>query len=284
MNRLRLAAVGLVCAAALAPAGALAKPQWDQIPWWGDLDSEERARVERLAAEKQAYGACTGQTIAACFEKGRRIGWRLARVVIYLVQRSAADEDIRRIIDERRTSAEAPVRAIDLGAAAVLGPGGAAVTIVEFADFECPFCAHIFPVLKETVSAMGGKARLAFKHFPLKTHRTSLPAALAAVVANGAGKFWEMADLLFKNPDAHETKDLEGYAQRVGLPLDTFRTQIKAPATMKAVEKDKDEALHFGVKATPTLFVNGREFHPSRDKFLLTDRIEEEIDTLEKRK
>ncbi|HEY3352321.1 MAG TPA: thioredoxin domain-containing protein [Polyangia bacterium] len=282
MRRLTLAALCVACAAALAPAAAHARPRWDSIPWWGDLDTAERGRVERVANEQHAYGACTG-TVASCFENGKRIGWRLARLIIYLVQRGAADEDIARIIGERKASAEAPVRTVDLAGAPVFGPAGAPVTVVEFADFECPFCAQITPVLKEAATT-AGKTRIVFKHFPLKGHRGSVPAAAAAVVANDFGKFWEMAALLFKNPDAHEMKDLEGYAKEVGIQIDAFRTQMKAPGTLKVVEKDKTEGLRLGVKATPSLFVNGREFHAARDKFLLQDRIEEEIDNLEKRK
>jgi protein-disulfide isomerase len=283
MKHLSLAVLGLACAAALAPARAHAKSApWDSIPWWGDLDATERGRVERLATEKHAYGACT-DTITTCFAKGKRIGWRLARLVIYLVQRGAADEDIGRILDERKASAEAPVRPIDLTGAPAYGPAGAPVTVVEFADFECPFCAASFPTLKEAVNA-AGKTRLYFRNFPLKGHRNSVPAAMASAVANGFGKFWEMAALLFKNPDAHDLNDLVGYAKQVGIQESAFRDQMKAPATLKAVERDKDQGLHLGVKATPTLYVNGREFHPSRDKFLLQDRMEEELDNLERRK
>jgi protein-disulfide isomerase len=283
MKALTLATLCLALVAALAPARARGqRPPWESIPWWGDLDAGERGRVAKIAGEKQAYGACTG-TITDCFAKGKRIGWRLARLVIYLVQRGAADEDISRILDERRASAEAPVRPIDVAGTPGFGPSAAGVTVVEFADFECPFCAHVYPLLKEVVGAVG-KTRLYFKHFPLKGHRGSVPAAMAATVAHGFGKFWDMAALLFKNPDAHEARDLEGYAREVGIQEGAFRDQMKTPAILKVIERDKDLGLHLGVKATPTLYVNGREFHPARDKFLLQDRIEEEIDNVEKRK
>ena len=155
MNRLTLALLCLVSAAALAPAPAAARPRWDSIPWWGDLDAAERGRVERLADEQHAYGACT-DTIAACFDKGKRIGWRLARLVIYLVQRGASDEDIGRILGERKASAEAPVRTIDTAGTPAYGPAGAPVTVVEFADFECPFCAVARPILEGFVKKRFG--------------------------------------------------------------------------------------------------------------------------------
>jgi protein-disulfide isomerase len=279
----RFAALLLLAAVTLAPTRSAARPPWDSIPWWGDLDRSERTRVEKLAQEKPGYGACGGATIAACFEKGHRIGWRLARLVIYLVQRGAEDQDISRIVDERKASYNAQVRPIDLSGSPVMGSGGA-VTLVEFADFECPMCAATTPTLKDVVGSLGGKVKLVFKHFPLKGHRNSVNAALAAVVANAHGKFWGMADLLFKNIDDHESKSLESYAKQVGIPLDAFRAGLKDPATLKQLEKDKDLGLALGVRATPSLFVNGREFKPMRDRFLLLDRIEEELDRVDGKK
>ena len=281
---IRVALVLLLAAVTLAPTRALARPPWESIPWWGDLDRSERSRVEKLAREKYSYGPCPNATIAACFERGTRIGWRLTRLIIYLVQRGAEDQDIGRIIDERRVSHTAQPRALDVAGSPTLGGGSAKVTLVEFADFECPMCAGVTPVLKDVVGSLGGQAKLVFKHFPLKGHRNSVPAALAAVAAAGHGKFWQMADLLFKNMDGHEAKQLEGYAQRLGIPLEPFRAALKAPATLKVIEKDKDLGLAAGVRATPSLFVNGREYKPMRDRFLLLDRVEEELDRIEGRK
>jgi protein-disulfide isomerase len=279
---IRLLPLLLLAAVMLAPTRAQARPPWESIPWWGDLDRSERSRVEKLAQEKFSYGPCPNASIAACFERGTRIGWRLARLLIYLVQRGAEDQDISRIIDERRVSYTAQARAIDVAGAPSVGSG--AITLVEFADFECPMCGSITPTLKDVVGSLGGKVKLVFKHFPIKGHRNSVPAALAAVVAAGHGKFWQMADLLFKNMDSHETRQLEGFAERLGIPLPAFRAAMKDQATFKVIEKDKDQGLALGVRATPSLFVNGREFKPMRDRFLLQDRIEEEMDRVEGRK
>jgi protein-disulfide isomerase len=278
-----LALLLVLTAGLVAPARAAAKAPWQSIPWWGDLERGERERVERLAVEKYAYGPCANQKISACFERGSRLGWRLARVIIYLVQRGAEDQDIRRILDQRRASYDAAPRPINLDGAPIIG-GNAKVTVVEFADFECPMCAATTPVLEEVVKSLKGKARLAFKHFPIKGHRNSVAAAVAAVAAGRQGKFWPMAELLFKNIYDHDRKQLEGYATKLGLDLEKFRADFQAPETIKQVEQDKDLGLALGVRATPTLFVNGREFRPMRDRFLLLDRIEEEIDRVAGRK
>jgi protein-disulfide isomerase len=265
------------------PGAAQAAPPWDTVPGWTDLGPPERARVEKLANEKTSYGACTG-TIAACLESKSRNGWRLARLTVYLVSRGAADEDAARILDERKASYNAVAQNIELAGSPRLGDGAAPVTIVEFADFECPACAAVSPVLKQLVKESGGKARLHFLNYPLKSHVTSLPAAQAAVVANKHGQFWEMSELLFANPESHEPADLEGYATSLKIALPKFRAGMTAAETLKSVESDKAQGLKLGVRSTPSLFVNGREFRPSRDKFLLVDRVEEELDRLEGRK
>jgi protein-disulfide isomerase len=279
----RTVALLLACIATLAPGAAKAKPPWQSISWWADLDTRERGRVEKLAGEKQAYGDCDG-TVAACFERGSKSGKRLAKVIIYLVQKGAADEDVGRILDQRKAAATAKPKVIELSGAPCFGPPAAPLVVAEFADFECPFCARVTPVLKEVVGALHGKARLHFKHFPLKTHATSLPASLAAAAAHRAGRFWEMAALLFGNMEDHQQKHLESYAQKVGIALETFRGLCKDPATMQLVVKDKEAGLRLGVSSTPAVYVNGREVHNAADRFLLQDALEEELERLEARK
>ncbi len=263
----------------LSPLVATARPPWESISWWGDLDRAERGRVEKLAQEKRSYGDCS-DTVATCFERGTKSGRRLARLIIYLVQKGATDEDVSTFIDQRRASATGAPKAIDTTLAPLFGPADAPVVVAEFADFECPFCARVTPVLKEVIAAEKGKARLYFKHFPLKTHVNSVPAALAAVAAQKVGKFWDMAALLFGDLDAHDQKHLEGYAAKLGIPLDTFRGLVKDPATMNTVVKDKEAGLRLGVSATPTVYVNGREVRHADDRVLLQDAIEEELERL----
>jgi len=270
--------------ASVFPSRAQARPPWETIPSFADLDRSERSRVERLARAKAGYGPCAKATIEACFERGSRMGWRLARLLIFLVQRGAEDDDIDRFLAERKASYEAPSRDIDPQGSPAVGPETAPVTVVEFADFECPMCAAVTPSLKEVVTSLGGKARLVFKQFPIKGHRNSFQAALASVAAHRHGKFWEMAALLFQDLDRHELHHLEEYARKLGIPPETLKTGLRDPATLRRVEQDKDLGLRLGVRATPTLFINGREFRPLRESFYLRDRIEEELDRIEGKK
>jgi protein-disulfide isomerase len=158
----------------------------------------------------------------------------------------------------------------------VLGAPMAPVTIVEFSDFECPFCAAARPMLERIVRESDGKVRLVFKHYPLDQHTHARKAARAAIAAGEQGKFWEMHDKLFENQKQLSKPDLIRYAKELGLDVEPFRKAMKSEETKKRIEADKAEGERVGVKGTPTVFVNGRRFEePLRS---LPAYIEEELD------
>jgi len=131
----------------------------------------------------------------------------------------------------------------------------APITIVEYGDFECPYCAAAFPVLRELIDAAGGRARLIFRHFPVFTkHPFALTAALAAE-ASGE-RFWLLHDLLFTHQDRLTDSDLAGYARSVGVTAEVVGEA--AQRFRPAVENDYATGAAEGVRGTPTLFVNGR--------------------------
>ena len=138
------------------------------------------------------------------------------------------------------------------------GPANATVTIVEFADFECPFCGKVAPVLAEALSAYPDKVRFIFKHDPLAIHPHSLLAHEAALAAGAQGRFWEMHDLLFANQVKLTRDDLLRYAGQLGLNVEIFRQALDSHLYRPLVETDSDEAKGLGVTSTPTFFVNGK--------------------------
>lgn len=141
----------------------------------------------------------------------------------------------------------------------VRGPAEAPITIVEFADYQCPYCARSEALIEEALKAYPDQARFVFKHFPLtSSHPQALPAALAAVAAQRQGKFWEMHALLFANQRALAPEQLEEYARRLGLDMDRFRADMAAEDVKAQVEADRRLARRAGVRGTPTVFVNGR--------------------------
>jgi protein-disulfide isomerase len=138
----------------------------------------------------------------------------------------------------------------------VYGDADAPVTLVEFGDFECPYCAAAAPVLHELVDSSGGAVRLVFRHFPLfQPHPYALTAALAAEAAGEQGSFWPMHDLLFTHQDRLRDVDLVRYGEHLGLDPSTMVGE-SAQRYAAAVETDYRDGAELGVHGTPTLFLN----------------------------
>jgi protein-disulfide isomerase len=140
-----------------------------------------------------------------------------------------------------------------------LGPPDAPVTIVEWADFECPFCRLVYPLLEDLVKRFDGQVRLVYKLYPLASHPHGEIAARAAIAAMNQGKFWEMHHMLFDNQERLEQADLERYAKELGLDLVRFRKDLTSDETSAHVERDKKQAEGVGLEGTPMIFINGRE-------------------------
>ncbi|MEQ8569759.1 MAG: thioredoxin domain-containing protein [Deltaproteobacteria bacterium] len=131
------------------------------------------------------------------------------------------------------------------------------VTIVEFSDFECPFCSRVNPTLAQVMKEYGDKVQIRFRHQPLPFHKRAMPAAKASLAAHKQGKFWEMHDKLFANQKALQDADLEKYAKEIGLNVTRFKADMNSDAITKQVAADQADAGKWGARGTPTLFVNG---------------------------
>jgi len=152
-----------------------------------------------------------------------------------------------------------PVKHVEIGQAPVRGAANAPVTIVEFSDFQCPYCGRAFNTLKQMESQYQGKIKVAFKNEPLPMHPFARGAATAALAAKDQGKFWEMHDLLFTNQRALDRPSLEKYAQDLKLDMVKFRAALDNNQYEKYLQADTSQAAQLGVHATPTFFVNGEE-------------------------
>lgn len=154
-----------------------------------------------------------------------------------------------------------PDRAYDLPleGSPVKGPADAPLTVVEFSDYQCPFCARSEGLMKQVLAAYPTQARLVYKHFPLSAmHPQALTAALAAAAAQRQGKFWEMHEILFANQRALSPEQIDGYARQIGLNMERFKADMQSPEVKEQVEADRRLARRAGVRGTPTVFVNGR--------------------------
>ena len=140
----------------------------------------------------------------------------------------------------------------------VLGPETARVVVVEYGDFECPYCGRAYPIIKRLQSRLGDRLRFVFRHFPL-THKHPLAqqAAEAAEAADAQGQFWGMHDLLFEHQDALEEGDLYAYAGVLGLDTGRFERELVGRVHAKRVDRDVRSGQHNSVSGTPTFFING---------------------------
>ena len=145
-----------------------------------------------------------------------------------------------------------------------LGPADAPVTLVEFTDFECSYCARLAPVLEEVHQAFPEKVRIVFKNFPLRMHRFAVQAALAALAAQDQGKFWPFQDRLFQNYNELNPQKIEEIRQELGLDAERFKARMNDPAVKDLIRRDLQEGSAAGVSGTPTVFINGKQYRGQR--------------------
>lgn len=142
----------------------------------------------------------------------------------------------------------------------IRGATDAKVTIVEFSDFQCPFCGKAQPTIEEVLKNYNGSVRLVYKHFPLtQIHQYSLKAAEASECTDEQGKFWEYHDILFKNQNALGIADLKKYASQLGLDTTQFNECLDSNKMADRVAKNFEEGQKAGVSGTPAFFINGQK-------------------------
>jgi protein-disulfide isomerase len=228
------------------------------------------------------YYGCS-DTVAACLRSDPdcQTARRLAGLIVRAVQAGRTDAWISEEVKHRSVSAH-PFKTHRFNLTARPRSGAPAdsakVTVVEFADFECPFCRVISPKLKETIGSMAGKGvSLVFKHYPVSTHLQSEGAGRAAWAAHQQGKFWPYHDILYKNAPRLSASNLESYARAAGLDMAAFRAARDSQRSSLLLAADKREGLKAGVQGTPTLFINGKMYRGRKDATELRDRLEEEL-------
>jgi protein-disulfide isomerase len=144
------------------------------------------------------------------------------------------------------------------------GSPTASVTLVEYGDYECPYCGTAHPIVNEVQRVMGDDLLFAFRHFPLtQVHPHAGIAAEAAEAAGAQGRFWEMHDLLFEHQDRLTPPDLLRYAGALGLDLDRFAAELESHVHAPRVREDFLSGIRSGVNGTPTFFINDVRYNGS---------------------
>jgi protein-disulfide isomerase len=198
-----------------------------------------------LLGERQGRGS--GAVVA---EKLTAIETRLAE----LEKRPAAPARAERQVLE---PAEA-LKVIQVAGAPVRGNPSAPVTIVEYGDFECPYCLRSRPTLKQILDSYPQQVKLVYKHFPLSFHRRAMNAHKASLAAGEQGKFWEMHDAIFDSPKDLAPDTMRKHAEKLGLDLAKFDADYASERIAKKIADDQAEGRKALVRGTPAFFVNGK--------------------------
>ncbi|MEM7413012.1 MAG: DsbA family protein [Myxococcota bacterium] len=152
-----------------------------------------------------------------------------------------------------------------------------ALKVIEFSDFQCPFCNRVMPTLRQVEQTYGDKVQIVFKHLPLSIHPKAPAAHAAAEAAHKQGKFWEMHDKIFSDQRGMSEAKYLAYAAEIGLDVDQFKKDLQDPGVRARVEADTAEAARLGVSGTPAFFINGRFLSGAQPFAAFKALIDEEL-------
>ncbi len=161
----------------------------------------------------------------------------------------------------------------------IIGPANAPVTLVEYGDFECPYCGAAYPVVKEVRRQMGDQMRFVWRQFPLtEAHPHAEQAAESSEAAAAQGKFWPMHDLLFEHRDALDFDSLVSYARQLGLDVNRFRNDLETHRFADRVQEQFMSGVRSGVAGTPTFFINGEKYEGAPDVQDMIAALQQTVD------
>ncbi len=207
----------------------------------GDISNEAFAKAMEAYLQTESGMEKIGDSMQAYFQKQQQ-----------KAQADRAKQEEQALEDQFKN----PIK-VDVANAPVKGPKEAKITVVEYSDFECPFCSRGASTVEEIMKAYPKDVKVAFKNLPLPFHKNAKPAALAALAAGKQGKFWEMHDILFANQKGLGEELFLSTAKQLGLNIDQFKKDLADPALAKQIEEDSKEAGKIGISGTPGFVVNG---------------------------
>ena len=213
-------------------------------------DHRHKAAVDRDVAEAQALGITGTPTL---YVNGRKmVGVPVASQLVGYIKALLTGTSVTEAAAVRLAPGT-----LDLQGSPSRGPADAPVTIVEFSDFQCPFCGRANSTVENVWKSYNGKVRWVFKHYPLDFHPDAPLAHRAALAAGEQGKFWEMHDAIFLNQRAIKRDDLIRTAGTLGLEMTRFLADLDSANYQKVMQRDMAEGTQVGIDGTPTFFING---------------------------
>jgi len=221
------------------------------------------------------FSLILGVALSGCSVSDQALDQAVER---YMAKKEKQEELIKKVVKEELAKSGAPQAApqnptppqepslqdkiknakkIEVGKSPSKGPKNAPITIVEFSDFQCPFCSRVNPTVDQLFKDYKGKIKVVFRNRPLSFHSQAKIAAQAAMAAHKQGKFWEMHDKLFANQRELSEANFEKWAKELGLNLKKFKKDYQSEEIKKRIEEDDQYAQKLGANGTPTFFING---------------------------
>jgi protein-disulfide isomerase len=266
-----LTALSLMAQTPSSTSGAGAADAWKTSETLGDVDLSGLTPVQKKAVLKVLREEdCTcqcGMKAAECILKDTNCGYSrgLAKIAIQGVKDGKSLIEISKLMDaspkaHRPKILEAPVK-IPVGGSPVRGPADARITLVEFSDFECPFCSAAVKQVDIVMAAYPKDIKLIYKQFPLSMHPHAEIAAEASLAAREQGKFWEMYDVLFKNYRRLSRENILLLAKQIGLDMDKFTADLDSHKYKAEIKKDIADGEDANVYGTPAFYINGKQYN-----------------------
>ena len=274
----------------LGVALLLAQPDWKTVENLPGVDFsgmspvKTRALLRLLRSHDCACGC--GMKVAECRVKDSQCSWSkgLAAAMADAI-RAGKDENEALAAAQASKWAKGPEPAklledpvtIPTAGSPVRGPADAVLPLVEFSDFQCPYCLLAVAKLNAVLDAYPGKIQLIFKQFPLDMHSQAALAAAAAIAAHRQGKFWPMHDGLFAQRRELSRPSILAVARTAGLDMQRFEADLDSAETKKTIARDMEDGERAGVEGTPSVFINGRKYNGSLELPALRTVIDAEL-------
>ena len=281
--------VGIFASSLFLVSGMLLAQDWKTATNLAGVDFSgltvtQKATALKILRENDCSCGCT-RKMAQCRVEDPSCSYSvdLAAIVIQSIKEGKTPQQALEAANTSRFGAshtnqvlDPPVK-VPVAGSPVTGPSDAAVTIVEFSDFQCPYCIQAVPEIEALLKVYPKQVKLIFKQFPLEIHSDAYRAATAALAAQKQGKFWEMHYALFAHHENLSLDVIVKLAQDLKLDTNRLRADMESKEVRETIAKDLDDGNHAGVEGTPTIFINGQRYNGRIELASLRGLIGEEL-------
>lgn len=260
----------LLCALSSGLLFAQAAQSGDSLPGvdLSGLSPAQKAVAIKIMQDRDCPCGCN-MKVATCRQADPSCSYSagMADVVISAAKQGKTEPQIRAEADASKWAhvqapkvLEDPV-SIPVAGSPELGPANAAITLVEFSDFQCPYCAAAVPQIHALMKAYPSQVKLIFKQFPLSNHPQADLAATAALAAQKQGKFWQLHDAMYQSQDDLSRQAILGMAAHLGMDVKRMEEDMDSTNIRETVVRDVQDGNKAGVEGTPTIFINGQKYN-----------------------